>query len=149
MNDDDAAALSSSLRTILEENRLNWVVSQVDETLDEGITETVEKDSFESEEKGTGRGRRRKQEFFTQRPYDRAEDVLLLLEAARRALIDIPEMAVEIQRVLSPNEGAPRSIRFVSETREASELAVKRLAETQPSPRLVEVLNELIVEVSH
>jgi hypothetical protein len=145
MEEVTAAALAEAIRSTLDERGLRWVVDQVDQTLDEGVTETVKTEAFESVGSGPG-GRRRRQEFFTQRPYSQIEELQLLLEAVRRAVVDIPAMARAIRGDFPTEEGGPRSIHFVSEARDRRDLDVARIANAESDPRLVVAIDELIAE---
>lgn len=103
MNDQELSRVEEELRAIMLENRLGWVLSQLDTSISHGITEERPLDEQESIEslavsirpalpakaRRTGRSGR-SQIGTTNRPQTVRERVLNLLSALKRVAIELP-----------------------------------------------------------
>jgi hypothetical protein len=125
--------------------RLTWVLEQVDETLREGVVEVVDKPGRtvvgKVEELARGSLTRRRSERT--RTYTPTERVALLLDAARRAVVETAELEEQLFRTLE-DVADTREAEFASEPDDVQATftvsAVDRPAE---AARLSEALSEL------
>jgi hypothetical protein len=96
MNETELVTVERSLREIFAESGLQWILDQVDASIEAGISEQVQI-SFNRREPEFFRvpvtsGRKRPIDASTNRPYSAAERVDLLLTALERAATELPEL---------------------------------------------------------
>lgn len=141
----EAQEIEARLRERMDAVRLAWVLEQVDETLQEGVVEVVDK---------PGRGARGKVEELAQgslnrrrsertRAYTPTERVELLLDAARRAVIETAELERQLFRTLEHIADA-REAEFASEPDDVqATFAVSAADRPVETTRLSEAISEL------
>jgi hypothetical protein len=141
----EAEEVETRLRTRMDAAGLRWVLEQVDETLQEGVVEVVDKPGRGAlgkvEELARGSLNRRRSERT--RMYTPTERVALLLDAARRAVVETAELENQLFTTLEEVAGT-REAEFASEPDDVQATftlsAVDRPAETA---KLSEAMSEL------
>ena len=130
MDDSEARLVEDRLREIARGHRLEWALEQSDETFDAGILEPREIRSqttngvmvySEVSEPKKIKGRRRPEEFVTQRDHTPSERVAVLTAAIARAAVEGPSLAESTLERLNDgsSEGAQvDSVTFVTDTDE-------------------------------
>ncbi|NHC15957.1 hypothetical protein [Motilibacter deserti] len=105
------------VRGFAAEIGFQWVLDELDEAIEEGVTETKRlrsvkrngRDDFE-EVASTAPGRKRAEEFLVRRPLTLEEQVEALLGALRRALVDVERVSQQSIEQLQPLASANRSL---------------------------------------
>ena len=114
MNSEEALRIFESLRTILQDFGLAWLVEQVSHEIPSG-KEVSKRVSVESEEfAAIGRPRRQITAFVSTVPYTAQEQLLLLVGAMEHAVAGIAEMQ-EFLLEFTNNNGRFVGARFVPE----------------------------------
>lgn len=156
MDRQEAAEVEGSLREMLLQNNLNWVLEQVDEAIRGGKLEQKEATTlkeysreeaafdFGSEQPFATKG---KAKLTAIEEYSAIDRVQLLIEATNQAVAESTIMASEAMQRLryAHNEDEPSNIKFIAEdgTEERS-ADIARISERRPAAdRLSELLTRL------
>lgn len=114
MNTDELASVKQKLRDFASANGMQWVLGEVDEAVALGVPEirTLRQSSQQGRityeditEPDAGlistRRRRNTEDFVTRRPMTESEQVELLVQALRRVLVDLDEIAKQPIKALN------------------------------------------------
>lgn len=96
MNDTELVAIERSLREIFTEAGLQWILDQVDASIEAGISEQGQISFHRHEPEfyriSSSNGHKRSTAASTNRPYSPAERLDLLLTALERAATELPDL---------------------------------------------------------
>jgi hypothetical protein len=178
MNNEELTATNAKLRAFAASHGMQWILDGVDEAVSLGIPEvrTLRQSSQQGRiiyedvtgldlaDLPSGRRPKRSEEFVSRRPMTELEQVVLLVEALRRVLVDSEKIASESIETLNqpvdrfasgsydqehPAIDLPPvdGIAFVPDEGSTSPTVDLELVRSSHSPRVAEILAQIEIEI--